>query len=211
VLNQRQRPLVYGIVALVVVWLVVWTGYSLAQSSRVTAEKVRTYLRAVDLGKLRGAERAKALRRLADQLNALSYEERRQARLDREWRRWFEVMTEEEKGSFIAATMPTGVKQMMASFEQLPLERRRRAIEDSVKRLREARQGLDGQEPDPESSDPGTNAPPALSEELQRQIATTGLRTFYSESSAQARAELAPLLEELQRTMESGRLFHRPH
>jgi hypothetical protein len=148
---------------------------------------------------------------LADQLNALSYEERRQARLDREWRRWFEVMTEEEKGSFIAATMPTGVKQMMASFEQLPLERRRRAIEDSVKRLREARQGLDGQEPDPESSDPGTNAPPALSEELQRQIATTGLRTFYSESSAQARAELAPLLEELQRTMESGRLFHRPH
>ena len=210
-LNQRQRPLVYGIVALVVVWLVVWTGYSLAQSSRVTAEKVRTYLRAVDLGKLRGAERAKALRRLADQLNALSYEERRQARLDREWRRWFEVMTEEEKGSFIAATMPTGVKQMMASFEQLPLERRRRAIEDSVKRLREARQGLDGQEPDPESSDPGTNAPPALSEELQRQIATTGLRTFYSESSAQARAELAPLLEELQRTMESGRLFHRPH
>jgi hypothetical protein len=210
-LNQRYRPLVYGLVAVVAVWLVAWAGFSLARSSKVTAEKVRTYLRTVDLSKLSGAERAKVLRKLADQLNALSYEERRQARLDREWRRWFEAMTADEKGSFIEATMPTGVKQMMASFEQLPVERRRRAIEDSLKRLREAQQNLENQEPDQTASAQGTNAPPPLSEELQRKIATTGLRTFYTESSAQTRAELAPILEELQRTMESGRLFHRPH
>src|SRR5207249_10757226 len=156
-------------------------------------------------GKLTGVARAKAMRDLAERLNRLSPEERRKARLDRVWQRWFEEMTEEERGTFIDLTMPTGFKQMLASFEQLPEERRRTAIGDAMRRLKEAQAEVSREGTPPAES--GTNQPPALSPELQQKITKIGLKTFYGESSAQTKAEIAPLLEELQRTMESGRMF----
>ena len=56
-------------------------------------------------------------------------------------------------------------------------------------------------------ADTGTNRPPALSPELQDKVTKLGLKTFYGESSAQTKAEMAPMLEELQRMMESGMMF----
>jgi len=201
-LNPRHKPFVLGGIGLGLVWLLAWGGYTLAQSRRVTAEKVQAFLRTVDLSSLSGEARAKALRDLAAKLNALSYEERRRARLDGEWARWFLEMNDAEKTEFIEATLPTGFKQMLGAFEQLPVERRRRNIEEAAKRLKQAREEMsEGDLPPP---DWGTNAPPVLSEEVRQRLVTTGLKSFYSESSAQTKAEAAPLLEELQRMMEGG-------
>jgi hypothetical protein len=161
---------------------------------------VRSYAESVDISKLSGEARAKAIRELADRINALPLEERRKARMERTAWDWFNRMTEQEKGEFIEATMPTGFKQMLTSFEQLPEEKRRRSIDDALRRLREGRDRLG-------AGRGGTNGPPVLSDELQGKIRTIGLRAFYSQSSAQTKAELAPVLEELQRVMESGRPF----
>ncbi|HWI56950.1 MAG TPA: hypothetical protein VNZ22_06975 [Bacillota bacterium] len=205
-LNQRWRPVIFSVLAVLGVWAIAMGGYYLAKQARMTAEKVQAYAQGIDLSKLSKADRAKALRELADKLNALSLEERRKARLERVAWSWMEKMTEEEKAAFIKATMPTGFKQMLASFEQLPEDKRRKAVDSALRRLREAEVKL--QAGVGEGVPGGTNGPPFLSEELQAKVRTIGLKTFYSQSSAQTKAELAPVLEELQRVMESGRPFH---
>src|SRR5207302_1669601 len=141
-LSQRWRPVFLGVIALIAVWLMALAGYSIARNSKVTGEKVRAYAASVDLTQLSGAARAKAIAKLAAMLNALSIEERRQARLEGLAGGWFEQMTEQEKGQFIEATMPTGFKQMLTAFEQLPEEKRRRAIEDTLRRLKQAQKEM---------------------------------------------------------------------
>ncbi len=201
--NQRWRPVLFSAVAIVGLWVVALAGYSLARSGRVTSEKVRAYAASIDLAKLTPDQRAEAIRKLAALLNGLSFEERQKARLDHAAWSWFDQMTEQEKSDFIEATMPTGFKQMLNAFEQLPEEKRRKTIDDALRRLSAAQSGVPGGEGVPE----GTNGPPVLSPELQAQIRTIGLKAFYSQSSAQTKAELAPVLEQLQRVMESGRPF----
>jgi uncharacterized protein YdaT len=204
-LSQRWRPVAFAALAICGIWLVALAGYRIARNAKMTAEKVKAYAESVDISKLSGTARAKAIRELEDMLNSLSLEERRKARLEREAWSWFDQMTEEEKAAFLEATMPTGFKQMLSSFEQLPEEKRHKAIDDALRRLKEGRSQLAGGPGAGRGG--GTNGPPVLSDDLQAKMRTIGLKTFYSQSSAQTKAELAPVLEELQRVMESGRQF----
>ncbi|HWQ93269.1 MAG TPA: hypothetical protein VN673_16460 [Clostridia bacterium] len=204
--NQRWRPVIFSLLAVAGIWAIAMVGYSLAKNSQMTAEKVRAYAESVDLSKLSAADRAKAIRELADKLNALSLEERRRARLERAAWAWFEHMTEEEKNAFIEMTMPTGFKQMLSAFEDMPEDKRRKTIDDALRRLREAQAQLPAE---PRTLNPGQRDAPEISPELENKIRTIGLKTFYSQSSAQTKAELAPVLEELQRIMESGRPMRR--
>ncbi|MDQ6632274.1 MAG: hypothetical protein M3Y82_11055 [Verrucomicrobiota bacterium] len=199
-MNSRYRPIFFAAATILTVWFLAWAGYTIAKNSKMTAEKVQAYLQSIDLSRLSGEARAKALRDLATKLNSLSLEERRKMREGKFVKGWFEQMTEAEKSAFIEATMPSGFKQMIASFEQLPSEKREKTINDALKRLKKSREN-----PENEMARPrGTNAP-VLSEDLQKKVATIGLQSFYKDSSAQTKAELAPLMEEIQKSMETGR------
>ena len=202
-MGPRQRPFVAAAVVLGVAWALAFSGFSVARGLKVTPEKVRTYLHSVDFAHLSGPERAKALKRLARMLNALSLEERREARMDGEMAHWFAAMNDSEKSEFMEATLPTGFQQMLSAFEQLPPDKRRKALEDSVRRMREqarlaAPEGGNGTD---------TNAPPELTPELRDKAVQLGMKTFYDSGSPQLKAEMAPLLEEMQQAMEGGRLF----
>lgn len=204
--NPRRHPILIWLLGLALLWLVAAGGYWYARSTRMTADKVVAYLRSVDFRSLQGEARARAIRELVRRLNALSWEERREARLAADWGPWFEAMTEAEQTEFIEATLPTGFKQVLNAFEELPEAQRRRTIDDAAKRLREAQQALaEGGS----ATDTSADEPPVISEEVRQAAIRTGLKTYYSESSAQMKAELAPLLEEMQRMMESGVFLRR--
>jgi hypothetical protein len=204
-LNQRYRFLVWAISAIVGIWLVAWAGHWYLDSIKVTADKVRAYMASVDFSKLTGEARARAIRELEDKLNALSYEERQRLRAEHLIGDWFAQMTEDEKSQFIEATMPTGFKQMITAFEQLPDDKRHKMIDDALTNLRDQNQNAAGGN----RVAKGTNGPPPISPQLEAKIRTIGLNSFYSQSSAETKAELAPVLEELQHAMESGRRMRR--
>jgi hypothetical protein len=205
--NRQTRFLAGAIACLAGIWLVAWGGHWYLEHRKMTAEKVRAYVESVDFSKLSPADRARALKELEDKLNALPYNERQQLRLERLMNNWFAEMTEDEKAQFVDATMPTGFKQMISAFEQLPEDKRHKAIDNAMRQLRTANNRVAGGS---STNQVGTNTPPPISPALEAQIRTIGLKSFYSQSSAQTKAEAAPLLEELQRQMESGRLQHGP-
>ena len=198
-LNPRQRPVLLAMIALVMIWAVAIAGYEIAKHARVTPEKVRAYIASVDFSHLSAADRAAAIRKLAAMLNALSLEERRGLRLDRT--AWFNEMTDVEKSEFLEATLPTGFKQMLAAFEDMPPDKRHQVVDQAIKQMKETdeKMAADGQAP------PADTNGPVLSPELQEKVTKIGLQSFYSQSSAETKAEMAPLLEEMQHTMESGR------
>lgn len=201
-LTPRQRPILLAVSVLLVIWVVAMVGYKLAENAKVTPEKIQAYMGAMDFSQLSPAERAEAIQKLAAMLNALTLEERQRLRLERT--AWFKKMTEEEKEKFIVATLPTGIKQMLNAFEQLPADKQQRAVDDAIKQMKVAQdKAVAGGRP------ADANNPP-LSPDLQEKVMKLGLQSFYSQSSAQTKAELAPLLEQMQQMMESGRLMRGP-
>ena len=204
--SHRARFLVWAAAFIVGIWLMAWAGFAYFESRKVTADKVRAFVESVPFGQLTGAARAKALKELEDELNALPYNERQRFRAEHLMNGWFAQMTDAEKEQFVTATLPTGVKQMINAFEQLPEDKRRKVIDDAIRNLR----AVSGHAASGGTGPAGTNAPPPVSPELEAKIRTLGLKTFYNQSSAQTKAEAAPLLEELQRVMESGRLQRQP-
>jgi hypothetical protein len=197
--RYKQRPVLKVICGVAVAWALAWSGYVISKHSRMTAERVRQYQSSLDLAHLSAAERLKALKALAEKLNALSPEERQLWRLDIDW---FRQLTDEEKAYFIDAFLPGEMQLALRMFEKWPKDRQRQEIDNAMRELRthaanpEAHQlsGLNG-----------TNGP-LLTPELDQKIRTIGLNSLFSQGSAQTKAELAPLLIEVQRQFESGQL-----
>ena len=203
-LSRRHRPIVYSLAAIVLIWLVTAAGYMVAKNSKMTAEKVLAYEQSVDFASLTGADRERAMHKLEAMLNALTLEERRKVWADI-MSSWFAKMTEAEKGEFLEATMPTGFKLMISAFEQLPAAKRQATIDNALKNLKKTQDGLQSGVPFPKPKNNGTNRPPPLSPELQDKITTMGLKSFYGQSTPEMKAELAPVLEEMQNVMQMSR------
>jgi hypothetical protein len=195
----RKHPILVAGAAILLVWLLAWSGYVISKHSKMTAQKVTKFQQSLDLGRLSAADRLKALKELAEKLNALSPEERQQWRLDLDW---FRQLTDDEKAYFIDAFLPGEMRIALQMFEKWPKERQQREIDSALQELRK-------NAVNPQSSElskvRGTNGP-VLTPEMDKQIRAIGLNALFKSGSAQTKAQLAPLLMEVQRQFESGQL-----
>ena len=198
-MSRQQRPVLIAVGAIVLAWLLAWSGYVISKHSKMTAEKVRQYQLSMDLAHLSAADRLKALKGLAERLNALSPEERQKWQLDLDW---FRQLTDEEKAFFIDAFLPGEMQLALKMFEKWPKDQQQKKIDEALKELR-----ANAVSPRPGRQDglSGTNGP-LFSPELDNKIRTIGLNALYSKGSAQTKAELAPLLIEVQHQLEGGQL-----
>ena len=86
-------------------------------------------LKAPAVNGISGEERARALRDLANKMKALPIEERRRARLEGNWSKWFDAMTEEENGHFLhAARVALRVPSVIRLLEYRRIPHQTRAL-----------------------------------------------------------------------------------
>jgi len=199
----RTRPLWIALSVMALAWALAVAGMAFARHLKVTPESIQRYLAKVDFTQLSPAERKLVIQKLAAMLNALTPEERRAVRMNRAFDSIFRAMNDSEKGEFMELTLPVGFNQMLSAFEQLPEDKRRKAIDDSLRRMREEAAMANALD------DSGELAPagPELSPELRNKLVKLGVKTFMDQGTPSTKAELQPVLEEIQRNMESGRLF----
>ena len=206
--SSRLRPLWYSLAGLVLAWILAMAGFAIVRHNKATPEKIWALLQSTDLSKLSPEDRKRALARLADLLNRLTPEDRRKARISGEWGRWMKQMTTGEKTELIEKTLPSGINQMLSAFEQMPDAQRRKVIGESIQQMRQARaeaeaEGTEGS-PGPAAGEGGGDPFADLPQDTREKIVAGGLKSFMDQGSADTKAQLQPLIEELQRSMENG-------
>lgn len=191
-MNARNLILVRGVIALVVVWGVVFVISRVAGSIKPTAEKVGAFQKENPLSDIEDPEKRKEhIAKVADMLNLMEASEVAKLNEREEGdprRRLLEGMSGEEQLFFLERRVGRAFEQMMQSFNEMDREERKKIVERSLRRIRENR---GEQEQSIEEEDP----------EIVEKIAEAGFKAYYSEASAETKIDLAPLMEEMQSVM----------
>ncbi|MCB1203738.1 MAG: hypothetical protein KDN18_05730 [Verrucomicrobiae bacterium] len=190
-MSPRNLLLFKGIVALLLVWGVAWGLMRWAGAARSSPEKVIAFVREHPLSEVQDEEeRKRIIEELARMLNSLEPSEIRELEEtagQNPRRDFFEHMSPAEQLYFLERRVGRAFEQMMQSFNEMDREERRKIVERSLKRMEEGRGAPAGlKETDPEIADKITQA---------------GLKAYYEEANAETKMDLAPLLEEMQRSM----------
>ena len=194
-MNARNLIVVRGIVALLLVWGVVFAVVKIAGAKKPTIERLVAYQEENPLEEMEDPEeRKQVITRVAEMLNAMEAEE--VAKLaeqeeDDPRRNFFGELNGEEKIFFLEQRIGRAFQQMMQTFNEMDREERKQMVDRALSRIRsEEGVGRDGQNRF-EEADP----------EIAERIAEAGLQSYLSDASAETKIDLAPLMEELQSVM----------
>jgi hypothetical protein len=182
-----------AVLLLVIVWSIVGGVRWWARSRKPTPDRLLAYVEAHPIEGKSPGDRAQVIEKVASQLNGLSYEERRELRVGRRLDTFFRLLNPDEQTRFIDLTVPEGFKQMMEALNKMDREKRKRFVERTLSEMRkeedlsdEARQRF-------------------VDDRNTQKIIDQGLKSFYSEASAETKMDVAPILEQMQRNLQGFR------
>ncbi|MDF1657045.1 MAG: hypothetical protein P1U58_05500 [Verrucomicrobiales bacterium] len=192
-MSIRNRLLVKGLASLVVLWVVVLAVVKVAGAMKPTVEKLEAFTEKNPLSEIEDAEeRKQVIGQMVDMLNEMEPSEVSLLRGREESdprRSLMRELTPDEQLFFLERRVGRAFQQMMVSFNEMERDERQRIVERTLKRMKENSDG------GPRGGSVGEDP------ELAGKIADAGLKAYYSDASVETKIDLAPLLEEMQRTM----------
>ncbi len=180
-----------AVAILAAIWLVAGGAIFWARSAKVTPESLTKHIETLQLEGRAADARSKEIEKVADQLNRLTYEERRQMRMSRKLDVFFKALSPTEQELFLDLTLPIGFKQMMEALNKMERPKRQQFVTRTLKEMRDR----EGDEPARNEED----------EAAAQKIISQGFKSFYSEASAETKLDVAPLIEEMQKNLQRPR------
>ena len=199
----RWNVIIKAVLILVLVWSGVWGIRAFAGSRQITAERIGREIEKADFADWSGRatlpedteaqRRDKKLREIANLVNHLDFQEREEHRRNHTDAAFFSKLNPQEKGTYIELTVMESIKRFIKSLDGMPPKQRKQFIEQGLK---EFAQG---------SSEEELARTKALGADMLTKISLEGMRAYLGESSADAKLNLAPLIEVVNETMQGLR------
>ena len=184
---MRSSWLKAGLV-LAAIWICAGAVIFFARHIKVTPESLLQYVEKHPLNGLSAADRARTIEKVAEQLNQLTYDERRQVRFGRKLDGFFKSLNLYEQSRFLDLTVRTGFKQMMESLNKMTPEKRKQVIERAMR--------------DMKPRDGEGSAGEEANDRYAQKMMDQGFKSFYSDASAETKMDAAPLIEQLQKNLQ---------
>ena len=200
-MNANKAIIIKAVAALAVIWILVFAVRSIAASKKITAERLQNEISELafddwseDSGSSSEAEeRENEIRRIADMVNRLDFEERQKNRENQSAEDFFRKLDAREKNLFVDLTIVETMGRFMEALDQMPPEQRKEFVQKGLSEIQEGRTEADmarAQEMD---------------EDLLTKISEEGMRAYFNEASADTKLDLAPLMEAMNEVMQGLR------
>lgn len=200
---DRKAVILKTLLALTLVWGVVWGVRTWAGSRKVTAERVNSEMAAAkfedwserpDGGDPKEAERReKKIREIAEIANRLDFQEREKNRENRSGEEFFRKLNEREKELFVDLTIMESMNRFMTALDELKPAERRRFVQQGLKEIEEGKTAEEMARAE------------AMGKNLLDRISQEGMRAYFEKASADTKLDLAPLMEAMNEVMQGMR------
>lgn len=200
-MNGKHAVIFKGLALLALVWAVVFAVRSFASSKKVTAERLDREVRELNLADWSGnpgsaadaKRREKEIRRVAEMVNRLDFQERQKNRDSRTGETFFRKLSTMEKNLFIDLTILESMSRFMEALDQMPEEQRKKFVEQGLKEIQDGRTEAEMERAE------------EMDEKLLTKISEEGMRAYFDKASADTKLDLAPLMQAMNEVMQGLR------